>query len=85
VELCDRLCRELVDEAIRVVSHVVAAEMNIADVTQEATAGRVHQCVQKLELAHRRRRQRDIRRRVLDDVRASEDVLHLCEMRRDNP
>ena len=63
---------------------VVAAEMDIAHVAQEATAGRVHQCVQKLELGHRRRRQRDVRGGVLDDVRASQDVLNFREMRGHN-
>ena len=81
MEFRNRFRRKLVDEAIRVVSHVVAAEMDVADIAQKATAGRVHQCVQKLELGHRRRRQRDVRGGILNDVRASQDVLNFREMR----
>ena len=84
VEFRDRLRRKLVDEAIGVVPHVVAAEMDIAHVAQEATAGRVHQRVQKVELGHGRRRQRDVRGGILDDVRASQDVLNFREMRGHN-
>jgi phage tail protein X len=47
MDLTDRICGKLVDVPIRVVTHIVRANHDIADIAQKLTAGPAHNLCEK--------------------------------------
>src|SRR6266852_8973653 len=49
MQLADRVCRQAVDVLVGVIAHVVGAEVDIADVTQQSTARSPHELGEKFD------------------------------------
>ena len=77
VDLHHAVGGDRVDVLARVEAVVEAADVDVVDVEEEAAAAAVAQARQELPLRHRRAGEGEVGRRVLEDERALERVLHL--------
>src|SRR6266851_8147693 len=80
MQLADCLPRQAVDVGRRIEPHVVRAEDDVADVAQELAAGAMRELAEKITFSHARPRESHVARRILEEIRTSERVLHLTDM-----
>src|SRR5262245_34581207 len=84
MEFADRVGGQVIDVTVRIEAHIVSAQMDIADIAQEATARAVHELAEKFGLGHGGGAKADIARRILDEVAAPKTVLDLADVLADD-
>ena len=82
MELADGVDRECVDVGVRVVAHVGRAHVHVAHVAQEPAARACRELGEEIHFRHRGGAESDVARRIFDDVRTAERVLHLARRAR---
>ena len=76
--------RKIVDVVMRVESHVMGANHNIAYVQQKPAAGMLNEFAEKLRLFHRGRVKTHITRWVFDQIWNAQGVLYFIDVRRND-
>src|SRR5437867_8400119 len=69
MDLADPLRRKAIDIVVRVITHVVRTDDNVADVTQKLASGADRNLSEKLGLCNRGGAKSDVTCRVLDQIR----------------
>src|ERR1051326_779643 len=80
MDLADALRGKAIDIVVRVITHVVRTDHNVADITQQLASRADRNLSEKLGLCNGGRSKSDVTSRVLDQISPGQHILDLMHL-----